>query len=626
MRPKRGLTGATLGVPLAVTVLVIVACTAVGYLYSAHHFDGLLESARGSARAEAELIRTALEHEMMDNDRTLVGRMVESFGRQPNIERVLILDRLGAPQHVGGPLGAGGGLEMGSPTCQACHQHPPQQRASTRVIEASGGTVLRTVVPIRNAPACHRCHDPSHGINGILILDRDVGPLRASMNRDLAAVVGGTGLLTLLLVGTVAGSVRMVIQRRLRRFETAARLIAAGDLNRRVPVTGSDTISWLATEFNAMADSVTGLAQELRDQRERLETIINSIDDGIAVLDGRRRVIAANDAFLRRLGRTRDDVVGCSCGHGGPGLCGVDGCPTQACLETGERQVRVCERRAPDGSVRWEEVHTSPLRDAGGAVPCVVEVWRDISERRVAEARLAESHRLASLGLLASGFSHEMNTPLGTVLMCVEAILREAREAGGRPAAEVLGTVADSAAIAREQVLRCRGVTQNFLRLSRGQPSAGEIVTLASTVEAAVRLVAPTAKEAGVSLEVEPVDPGFRVRADEAELQHVLINLLVNGVQACAGGGRVTASVTGGSSLHIRVRDTGCGIPPEQQQRIFEPFFGLRQGGTGLGLFLALNFVRSWGGDIRVESAPGSGSTFDVTLPPLAGAGEEVIG
>ena len=237
----------------------------------------------------------------------------------------------------------------------------------------------------------------------------------------------------------------------------------------------------------------------------------------------------------------------------------------------------------------------------------------------MAEARLAESHRLASLGLLASGFSHEMNTPLGTVLMCVEAILREAREAGGRPAAEVLGTVADSAAIAREQVLRCRGVTQNFLRLSRGQPSAGEIVTLASTVEAAVRLVAPTAKEAGVSLEVEPVDPGFRVRADEAELQHVLINLLVNGVQACAGGGRVTASVTGGSSLHIRVRDTGCGIPPEQQQRIFEPFFGLRQGGTGLGLFLALNFVRSWGGDIRVESAPGSGSTFDVTLPPSPG-------
>ena len=78
--------------------------------------------------------------------------------------------------------------------------------------------------------------------------------------------------------------------------------------------------------------------------------------------------------------------------------------------------------------------------------------------------------------MLASGFSHELNTPLGTVLMCVEGILREAREADGRPAGAVLGAVADSAAIAREQILRCRGITQHFLRLSRGQRSAGEIV------------------------------------------------------------------------------------------------------------------------------------------------------
>jgi len=617
MRPTLGLTGATLAVPVAVTALVIAASAAVGYFYSAHHFDGLLDSARGAASAEGELIRTALEHQMLDNDRTLVGQMVESFGRQPHIQRVLVVDRLGRLQHAGGTLGAVGGLEMSSPTCQSCHQHPAQQRASTRVFEASGGTVLRTVVPIRNAPACHGCHDPSHAINGVLILDRDVGPLRASMNRDLAAVAGGTGLLTLVLAGAVAGCVRMVLQRRLRRFETAARLIAAGDLDRRVPVTGSDTLSWLAAEFNAMADSVTNMAQELGRQREQLETIINSIDDGIAVLDSQRRVIAANDAFLRRLGRGRDEVVGCSCGRAGHGVCGIEGCPTQACLETGERQVRVCERRTRDGAVRWEEVHTSPLRDASGAVPCVVEVWRDISERREAEARLAESHRLASLGLLASGFSHEMNTPLGTVLMCVEGILREAREPGTQPSAAVLGAVAESAAIAREQVLRCRGVTQNFLRLSRGQTSAGDIVGIDSTVAAAARLVAPTARDAGVGLEVEPIDPGLRVRADEAELQHVLINLLVNAVQACSRGGRVTTSVEGGTRLRIRVRDDGCGIPPEQQQRIFEPFFGLRQGGTGLGLFLSLNFVRAWGGDLRVTSAPGAGSTFEVSLPAL---------
>ena len=627
MRPQSRLTGMTLGLAVSITAVVILACGAVGYFYSVHHFDSLLESARGSALAEGELIRTALEHQMMANDRTLIERMVRSFGHQPRIERVLILDRQGAPQYVGGSVGAAGDLEMRSATCQACHQHPPQLRASSRVFEARDGTVLRTVLPIRNAPACHSCHDPAHRINGVLILDRNVGELRASMNRDLAGMVGATGLLTLLLVATIAGGVRIVVQRRLQRFETTARLIAAGDLGRRVPASGSDTISWLAAEFNAMADSVTGLAEELRDQREQLETIINSIDDGIAVLDSRRRVIAANDAFLRRVGRGREDVVGCECAQDGRGLCGVEGCPTRACLETGERQVRLCERRSADGTVAWEEVHTSPLRSPSGAVACVVEVWRDISERRAAEARLAESHRLASLGLLASGFSHELNTPLGTVLMCVEGILREAGADGGGPSAPVdRGRIADSASIARDQILRCRGVTQNFLRLSRGQPSPGEIVDILTTVTAAVRLVAPTAGASNVTIEVEPFDPGLRVRADEAELQHVLINLLLNAVQACKAGGRVVASVSGGATLQIRVRDNGCGIPPDYQKRIFEPFFGLRQGGTGLGLFLSLNFVRRWGGEISVSAAPGGGSIFVVTLPALVGeaAGQEV--
>jgi PAS domain S-box-containing protein len=77
-----------------------------------------------------------------------------------------------------------------------------------------------------------------------------------------------------------------------------------------------------------------------------------------------------------------------------------------ACLTSGARQVRICERHSPEGKVIWEEVHASPILDSNGRLQQVVEVWRDISERRAAEAHLAESHRLASVGTLASGFSH----------------------------------------------------------------------------------------------------------------------------------------------------------------------------------------------------------------------------
>jgi len=306
--------------------------------------------------------------------------------------------------------------------------------------------------------------------------------------------------------------------------------------------------------------------------------------------------------------------VGCSCGEPGSGVCTVTDCPTLSCLASGSRQVRICERRTPDGAVCWEEVHASPVHGPSGELIQVVEVWRDISERRAAEARLAESHRLASLGLLASGFSHELNTPLGTVLTCVEGILRDVRDAGPGGAAPGVG---EHARIAREQILRCRGITQHFLRLSRGQTAAIGLVDLGAAVAAVARLIDPTARAHGVGVTVETVPPGTRVRADEAELQHTLVNLMLNAVQACRSGGQVRVGVTAGDPVRIHVTDDGCGIAPEHQQRIFEPFFSVRRGGTGLGLFLSLNFARHWGGDIQVSSTPGAGATFAVVIPAV---------
>jgi signal transduction histidine kinase len=88
-------------------------------------------------------------------------------------------------------------------------------------------------------------------------------------------------------------------------------------------------------------------------------------------------------------------------------------------------------------------------------------------------------------------------------------------------------------------------------------------------------------------------------------------------MQACQAGGKVVIAAHSGDQVRIRVADDGCGIATEDQKRIFEPFFGLRRGGTGLGLFVSLNFVRRWGGDILVQSAPGTGSTFEVVLPAV---------
>jgi PAS domain S-box-containing protein len=617
---KPRLTSMTAGLAVGITLAVAAACAAGAYLYSIRHFQTLLDGARTSAVAQAEIIRAALEHEMINQDRTLIARMIKMFGSEPRVDSVMLLDRKGVVRYSSGPVGAGNALSMQAGTCQACHQYPPGQRPSSTVIENRGGTLLRTVVPVRNRVECHRCHDPKQRINGIVIFDTDASQIRASANHDLRWMVGATAGLALLLVAAIALVVRIVVLRRLQRFETTARMIAEGDLQRRVPADGSDTISWLAREFNSMADSVTGLLGQVRSQRERLETVINSIDDGIVVLDPGRMIIAANDAFLERTGHDRRALLGCSCYDLPSGTCTIRDCPAVSCLDSGVPQVSICERRRADGSVVWEEVHASPVAGDSGQIVQVVEVWRDITDRRTAEARQAESHRLASLGLLASGFSHELNTPLGTVLTCVEGIGRELR----RDDAD-LSRVQEHASIARDQLLRCRGITQHFLRMSRGQKSPGDLVELYGAVSGVVRLIAPTAKAQGVALALQAFDgASIHVRADEADLQHALMNLVLNAVQASPQGGTVAIAVNRADVVSVRITDQGCGIAPEHQRRIFEPFFSLRNGGTGLGLFLSLNSVRQWGGDILVHSAPGEGSTFDVILPAI-GEGSAVV-
>jgi PAS domain S-box-containing protein len=615
----RRLSSMTAGLAVGITAAVVIACAAGAWLYSTHHFRTLIANERSMALAQGEIMRAALEHQMMENDRSLIADMVRSFGNEPRVTSVMLLDREGTVRYTSRPVADPSELEMRSETCQACHRLPPEQRDTSHVVETGGGSVLRTVVPFRNRPVCHQCHDPGHKVNGIMIYDLDAGEIHAAVNRDLPWLVGGTGGLALFLIALIAVVVRTFVLRRLQRFETTARQIAGGDLDRRIPAEGSDTVSWLAREFNAMADSMTGLVGEVRSERERLETVINSIDDGIVVLDPRRNVVAANDAFLQRSGRVRDEMLGCSCTEMPEGVCSAaDECPTVSCLASGQRQVRICERRAPDGTVAWEEVHASPIRGPQGELLQVVEVWRDITGRRAAEAHLAEAHRLASLGQLASGFSHELNTPLGTVLACLEGIRREARERASDPEWR---SIEESADVARDQILRCRGITQHFLRMSRGQSSA-DVVDLEGTLRGVAKLVEPTARDRGVRIEIGPLLSGLNVRADESELQHALINLVLNAVQACEDGGSVTLSAQGGDPVRLRIVDEGCGISPEDRKRVFEPFVSLRRGGTGLGLFLALNFVRRWGGDITIESRPGLGSTFEVQLPGAARAHE----
>ncbi|GAB4157609.1 MAG: hypothetical protein Fur0037_25500 [Planctomycetota bacterium] len=278
-------------------------------------------------------------------------------------------------------------------------------------------------------------------------------------------------------------------------------------------------------------------------------------------------------------------------------------------------QRNVFRTRSPDGDDDVvEEVHASPVFDEDGNVERVVEVWRDITLREREERHLAEIERLVALGTLASGFSHEVNTPLATVLTCAESVL--GRIAEGGVGADLLADIEESARTIQQQVLRCRRITDQFLRFSRGIPPSIEPIDLEAVVANVIALVVPTAREKGVRVDRELNGTLPAVRANVEVVQHVVLNLLVNAIQSCdRPGGEVRLSFRVDDQVRLRIEDRGCGMDEVQKKHLFEPFRSRKAGGTGLGLFLSRSFMRRFGGDVRlVESRPGEGSCFEVSF------------
>ncbi|MFQ5893457.1 MAG: ATP-binding protein, partial [Nitrospinota bacterium] len=275
------------------------------------------------------------------------------------------------------------------------------------------------------------------------------------------------------------------------------------------------------------------------------------------------------------------------------------------------------------GGERTLEIFSSPIRGPDGSVEQVVEVVRDITERQRLEATLIHSEHLASLGMLAAGVSHEINNPLASIATAIEGLRRRFAERSG--GWEEPAEVAEYLELVQKEVSRCKRITDKLLILARHGPSEARWVDLRVAVDETVSLVGLEADRRGVALSVSWDDDRLLVKADDGQLRQVLLNILLNAIQATEAGGSV---VVGGTrtddGIAVSVTDTGCGIPPGEIKRIFEPFYTKKPTGqgTGLGLFISKNIVLDHGGDIIVESRLGAGTTVTVLLP-LEGPAQE---
>ncbi len=604
-------------------LLLIIPLAGGLYLLSRTQYDHAVEARRGAADLEVRILEAALRHDMIARDTRLMTGILEEVGHQPEVMRAMVVDHNGIVKLSSRASEVGIQTSRSSPTCLVCHAETPAVRQRWVILQEDGADVLRDVLPIENRPQCHRCHDPATKLNGMLVLDVSLAPVQARFRGDLRRLGAATSFVALLMLGGAGWHIRRTVLARLARLRHTARAIAGGALGDRADTSGDDVIASLATDFNAMADATSRLIGEIKEREQQMSGVLNSLDDGLIVLNRDFRVVAANRSISKWLGSYPETLRGQTCRHlAGHALpCRDDPeCPTARCLSTG-RLEQATYRLPPsstDGDERVYEIYASPVYTDDGSVGQVVEAWRDITDRVREEEHLAEFERLSSLGVLASGLSHEVNTPLASMLTCSEAIIDQLQGAMAGPVGPAtLESISDSACVIREQVLRCRTITEQFLRFARGIPPATEPIDLRYVVDSVISLARPTARAAGVELQLVGNGSLPIVSSNTEVVQHVVLNVLVNAIESCGeSGGKVVATFSVGPDIRLQIRDNGCGISPEVQKRLFEPFRTQKPHGTGLGLFLSRTFMRRFNGDVRlVESAVGRGSCIELVFP-----------
>ena len=273
--------------------------------------------------------------------------------------------------------------------------------------------------------------------------------------------------------------------------------------------------------------------------------------------------------------------------------------------------------RRQDGSVIQLEVSSGPCEYEGE--PAVLTIARDVSARKALEAQLVQADRLAAIGTMAAGVAHEINNPLGYVMLNLDWIARKLPESAGDP--ESMQALIELLHEARRGAERVASIVRELRTFSRADGETRKRVNLAVVVRSAIKIAGHEIRHrARVSTSFEAAPP---VWANESRLEQVVLNLLMNAAHAMPEDGttsneiRVQVRPDGDAGVVLEVSDNGEGIPQEILPRIFDPFFTTKPRGVGMGLGLSIchGIVMSLGGRITVHSTPNEGTTFRVALP-----------
>ncbi|OHD13642.1 MAG: PAS domain-containing sensor histidine kinase [Spirochaetes bacterium GWB1_48_6] len=351
------------------------------------------------------------------------------------------------------------------------------------------------------------------------------------------------------------------------------------------------------------------LLQELVDENDLYESILQSMTTGILVTDEHHRVLFHNKASERFISTIMDptDKIIWSV------LKDQDVANfLKLSLETNTTVPgKDFSLDAPGQNIRTISLAVTPLVKNGSIRGSLI-TSQDITERKNTQARLRRAENLAGLTTLAAGVAHEIKNPLGSMGIHIQLIQKSLK----KPTEIPLDQINHYLEVINEEINRLNGIVVDFLFAVRPMDTNLLLGHLNPVVKDLMDFLAPELEQAGINLEMD-LDPSLSpINLDERFLKQAILNIVKNSLQAMTGGGTLKICTRGKrDEVRLIIQDSGVGIPEENWDKIFEPYFTTKHFGSGLGLTLVFKIIKEHGADIQLTSQVGSGTTMTIIFP-----------
>ena len=370
-------------------------------------------------------------------------------------------------------------------------------------------------------------------------------------------------------------------------------------------------------------ENLQSFVERLARDRSFLETLFNTIEDGVLVADREGKVTYLNAAASQLTGFDEDAAMDQPVTRLLPEL---DWASLQAADHEGGRSVMRREFELDYPRKRFIRLYAAPLDGEAKGSTGMALILHDATEAREQTHEAIESERIQALTLLAASVAHELGNPLNALSIHLQLMDREIRKLGQPSAAGEAGDpdeVSDIAAklekyisVAKGEVNRLDYIVTQFLQAIRPSKPKLKKSSLNDTVEETIELLRPEFDNRGQAIKLEFAKSLPLALFDAAQIKQSLINLMKNSMHAMSTGGELTIKTgEAAAGVWVSLTDTGGGIPQEQIKRIFEPYYTTKEKGSGLGLMIVQRSVRDHDGRLELVSHGGKGTTFRIWLP-----------